>query len=39
MHAQNKAHRDLKMNNILFDAETKLVKIIDFGFTVETKPE
>lgn len=27
------------MDNILFDAETSTVKIIDFGFSLETKEE
>ena len=39
MHAKHKAHRDLKLNNILFDNETNSLKIIDFGFAVEARPE
>ena len=35
MHSQNKAHRDLKLDNILFDAETQQIKVIDFGFSLE----
>jgi serine/threonine protein kinase len=39
MHSKGKAHRDLKLDNILFDADTKLIKIIDFGFSLETKKD
>jgi serine/threonine protein kinase len=34
MHSNNKVHRDLKLENILYDPELKQVKIIDFGFSV-----
>ena len=34
MHSRNKAHRDLKLDNLLFDAETQKIKIIDFGFSL-----
>lgn len=34
MHSRGKAHRDLKLENILFDPETKKIKIIDFGFSL-----
>lgn len=34
MHSRGKAHRDLKLDNILFDSETKRIKIIDFGFSL-----
>lgn len=37
MHTRGKAHLDLKLDNILFDIETKTIKIIDFGFSMETK--
>jgi serine/threonine protein kinase len=39
MHLKGKAHRDLKLDNILYDAETRQIKIIDFGFSLETKKE
>merc|ERR1712146_492397 len=32
MHSQNVVHRDLKLENILIDRETKQTKLIDFGF-------
>ena len=32
MHSRGKAHRDLKLDNILYDPETQRIKIIDFGF-------
>ena len=36
MHSRGKAHRDLKLENILYDTESKKIKIIDFGFSLET---
>jgi len=36
MHEKGYAHRDLKLDNILMDVETKKVKIIDFGFSLKT---
>jgi len=39
MHSKGKAHRDLKLDNILFDSETKIIKIIDFGFSLEAKKD
>jgi len=27
-------HRDIKLENIIIDPETKIIKIIDFGFAV-----
>lgn len=37
MHSKGKAHRDIKLDNILYDAQTKIIKIIDFGFSLEAK--
>jgi serine/threonine protein kinase len=34
MHSNGKAHRDLKLENILYDQELKQIKIIDFGFSL-----
>ena len=35
MHSKGYAHRDLKMDNILYDVQgTKQIKIIDFGFSL-----
>ncbi len=39
MHSRGKAHLDLKLDNILLDIETKTIKIIDFGFSMETKQD
>ena len=39
MHSRGKAHRDLKLDNILYDAENKQIKIIDFGFSLEVKKD
>ena len=39
MHSRGYAHRDLKMDNILFDSETEQIKIIDFGFSLKTKED
>lgn len=36
MHSRGKAHRDLKLDNILFCSETKRIKLIDFGFSLAT---
>ena len=35
MHHQNVAHRDLKLENILIDRDTKQTKLIDFGFSID----
>ena len=34
MHSRGKSHRDLKLDNILYDSETQQIKIIDFGFSL-----
>jgi MAP/microtubule affinity-regulating kinase len=36
MHSRGKAH---KLDNILYDAENKQIKIIDFGFSLEVKKD
>ena len=34
MHNNNIVHRDLKLDNILVEESTRMVKLIDFGFSV-----
>lgn len=34
MHSRNICHRDLKLDNILLEEETKMIKLIDYGFSV-----
>jgi len=36
MHQQGYAHRDLKLENLLYDFELDQIKIIDFGFSLKT---
>jgi len=31
LHEKNISHRDLKPENVLYDSETKSIKLIDFG--------
>ena len=37
MHSNGIAHRDLKLENIMFDKDFNL-KLIDFGFAIQCKP-
>ena len=32
LHSKGIAHRDVKLDNILIEERTKMIKIIDFGF-------
>lgn len=34
LHTQNIAHRDIKLDNILIEENTNMIKVIDFGFSV-----
>ncbi len=34
LHSHNIVHRDLKLDNILIEESTRMVKLIDFGFSV-----
>ena len=34
LHSLNVVHRDIKLDNILIEEDTKMVKMIDFGFSV-----
>ena len=33
-HNNNIIHRDMKLENIMIDEKNKIVKIIDFGFSI-----
>ena len=37
MHDQQFCHRDIKLDNIIYNQDTKKVKIIDFGFAISAK--
>lgn len=39
IHKRGYAHRDLKLDNILYNGPTNVVKLIDFGFSVKTQDE
>ena len=39
MHERGYAHRDLKLDNILMDPESKNLKLIDFGFSLKVKED
>ena len=36
LHSIGIAHRDVKLDNILIEEKTKMIKIIDFGFAAFT---
>jgi|TARA_B110000305_G_C19447373_1_gene645646 serine/threonine protein kinase len=36
LHSNGIAHRDVKLDNILVEEKTRMVKIIDFGFAAFT---
>ena len=39
LHSHNLAHRDLKLDNILYNLDADKVKIIDFGFCLECRDD
>ena len=38
-HDHNIIHRDIKLENILIESETMIIKIIDFGFSVKVSSD
>ena len=39
VHRKGFAHRDIKPNNILYDPEAKVIKLIDFGIATQVSPD
>ena len=39
IHSKGFAHRDLKVENLVYDEDSKQLKIIDFGFALEIKAQ
>jgi serine/threonine protein kinase len=39
MHAKGRSHRDLKLDNVLYEQEQKKIKIIDFGFSIPSSQQ
>lgn len=38
IHSLNIAHRDIKLDNILIEDKTNMIKVIDFGFSAICNP-
>ena len=38
IHSLNIAHRDIKLDNILIEDRTNMIKVIDFGFSAICSP-